>query len=124
MEIRLCENYNGFFFLIMNNYNFAAIDKTIASALNISVDEYRARLKTFTDKTFFYNKNTYLLLDASEDEKVKYYEECFKNEFAAELMLLQMGGWYACILFKCSKLLEDFSLSSVKTILRNPMQAI
>ena len=94
MKIELCENSYGYFFVIFHNHDFVAVDKTISEALNISIQEYRNRLKTFTNETNFTNKNTFLVLNSSYDENEnKHYVECFKKEFAVELSLLLMGGW-------------------------------
>lgn len=94
MKIELCENVDGHFFIIFHDHDFAAVDSTISHVLNISIEEYRNRLKTFIKKSKLKKRNTYLILkDSYDDEENKYYVECFKKEFAVELSLLLMGGW-------------------------------
>ena len=89
VNIKIEKNGEYIFYTVYGNNSKMCTDKDIAKFFNISVDEYRERLKKLNIIKFYNGDNeTFLVNYINEDKLIN----IFKNEFAKELTLLKLSN--------------------------------
>ena len=89
MNIKIEKNGEYIFYTVYGNNSKMCTDKDIAKFFNISVDEYRERLKKLNIIKFYNGDNeTFLVNYINEDKLIN----IFKNEFVKELTLLKLSN--------------------------------
>ena len=88
MNIKIEKKSNYIFYTVYNNDFEWRTDKDIAKLFNISVNEYRERLKKLNIAKFYDKDNETFLVDYINKDKLI---EIFKEEFLAELIISKMN---------------------------------
>ena len=89
VNIKIEKNGECIFYTVYGNNSKMSTDKEIAKFFDISVDEYRERLKKLNIVKFYNGDNeTFLVNYINEDKLI----DIFKNEFVKELTLLKLSN--------------------------------
>ena len=89
MNIKIEKNGEYIFYTVYGNNSKMCTDKEISKFFDISVDEYRKRLKKLNIIKFYNGDNeTFLVNYINEDKLIN----IFKNEFVKELTLLKLSN--------------------------------
>ena len=88
VNIKIEKNGEYIFYTVYGNKSKMCTDKDIAKFFDISVDEYRERLKKLNIVKFYNGDNeTFLVNYINEDKLI----EIFKEEFLAELTIAKIN---------------------------------
>ena len=89
MNIKIEKNGEYIFYTVYGNNSKMCTDKEIAKFFDISVDEYRERLKKLNIVKFYNGDNEAFLVNYINEDKLI---DIFKNEFVKELTLLKLSN--------------------------------
>ena len=89
MNIKIEKNGEYIFYTVYDNNSKMCTDKEIAKFFDISVDEYRERLKKLNIVKFYNGDNEAFLVNYINEDKLI---DIFKNEFVKELTLLKLSN--------------------------------
>ena len=89
MNIKIEKNSEYIFYTVYSNNSKMCTDKDIAKFFDISVDEYRERLKKLNIVKFYNGDNEAFLVNYINEDKLI---DIFKNEFVKELTLLKLSN--------------------------------
>ena len=89
MNIKIEKNGEYIFYTVYGNKSKMCTDKDIAKFFDISVDEYRERLKKLNIVKFYNGDNEAFLVNYINEDKLI---DIFKNEFVKELTLLKLSN--------------------------------
>ena len=88
MNIKIEKNGEYIFYTVYGNKSKMCTDKDIAKFFDISVDEYRERLKKLNITKFYDKDDETFLVDYINKDKLI---EIFKEEFLAELTIAKIN---------------------------------
>ena len=88
MNIEIEKNGEYIFYTVYGNNSKMCTDKDIAKFFDISVNEYRERLKKMNIVKFYNGDNETFLVDYINKDKLI---EIFKEEFLAELTITKIN---------------------------------
>ena len=88
MNIKIEKNGEYIFYTVYGNNSKMCTDKEIAKFFNISVNEYRERLKKLNITKFYDKDDETFLVDYINKDKLI---EIFKEEFLAELTIAKIN---------------------------------
>ena len=89
VNIKIEKNGEYIFYTVYGNNSKMCTDKDIAKFFDISVDEYRERLKKLNIVKFYNGDNEAFLVNYINEDKLI---DIFKNEFVKELTLLKLSN--------------------------------
>ena len=89
VNIKIEKNGEYIFYTVYGNKSKMCTDKDIAKFFDISVDEYRERLKKLNIVKFYNGDNEAFLVNYINEDKLI---DIFKNEFVKELTLLKLSN--------------------------------
>ena len=89
VNIKIEKNGEYIFYTVYDNKSKMCTDKDIAKFFDISVDEYRERLKKLNIVKFYNGDNEAFLVNYINEDKLI---DIFKNEFVKELTLLKLSN--------------------------------
>ena len=89
VNIKIEKNGEYIFYTVYGSNSKMCTDKDIAKFFDISVDEYRERLKKLNIVKFYNGDNEAFLVNYINEDKLI---DIFKNEFVKELTLLKLSN--------------------------------